>query len=269
MNNIDRLKLYEAANAAEGNWVKWESFGWHDQPADAEHWTIHYTKNRDSGITPCVNHEVFARELAPWEGEDVTREHHGHWAVGWVDGFAVRVRDSDGNITPAFIKLRSLLQRLEDYPILDEDAHSRETWETNLRNIELEGRGMVSARGRLRIATTKGRFPRGRERDGTMTNERRSYDRAQQARRVAKVARLSVADRYSLAAGRLVNTAIRFVREQVPSPRREALCAALYARAAYARAIVVAEGVGYAGELRLLRATREAAHATARVHVFI
>ena len=65
---------------------------------------------------------------------DVMEEHHNHWAVGWVDGYAIRVFRR-GRITKAFRTWHDLQSRLADYPILDEDDYSNRVYEATLENI--------------------------------------------------------------------------------------------------------------------------------------
>jgi hypothetical protein len=62
-------------------------------------------------------------------------ERHDHWAVGWVDGYALRVY-RDGAITDAFRKYCELRSALADYPVLDEEDYSRRELEATFRNIE-------------------------------------------------------------------------------------------------------------------------------------
>src|SRR5262252_5204943 len=97
--------LEDAAKGCAGNHRRFNSFAWHDAPDDDDKWTIVYTHNRDSGTLDRANAEAIAARLEPFtkgDDPDVVAEHHGHWACGWVDGFAVRVYASDGSITPAF-----------------------------------------------------------------------------------------------------------------------------------------------------------------------
>ena len=61
-------------------------------------------------------------------------EHHTHWAVGWVDGYAIRVYRR-GRITKAFRTCHDLQSRLADYPVLDEDDYSNRVYEATLENI--------------------------------------------------------------------------------------------------------------------------------------
>ena len=55
---------------------------------------------------------------------DVFEEHHNHFAVGWIEGYSIRVY-RDGRITKAFRTYYDLQQRLADYPLLDEEDYSR------------------------------------------------------------------------------------------------------------------------------------------------
>ena len=132
----------ELAAQAAGNWRSFESFGWHDQPHDAENFTIIYTHNRDSRLLEESNAAAIDAELEPFrEGDDpdVIAEHHGHWACGWVDGYAIRVFRQDGTITEAFQRLCDLNERLEDYPVLDDEDYSRREYEATLENIRSVG----------------------------------------------------------------------------------------------------------------------------------
>ena len=113
------------AKAAAGNWRRFESFGWHERPADAERWCVVYTHNRDSGSVDRANADSIAEVMQPFvDRGTVTTEHHGHWACGWIDGYAIRVFTSKGRITRAFRAWCELQDRLDDYAILDEEKLS-------------------------------------------------------------------------------------------------------------------------------------------------
>lgn len=107
-----------------GNHRKFEAFGWGARPEDDENWTIVYTHNRDSDALDRSNAHVIAKALADFPETDVRAERHGHWAVGWVEGFAIRVRNDKGELTPAFLAYAELATALKDYPILDESHFS-------------------------------------------------------------------------------------------------------------------------------------------------
>jgi len=119
--------LNEAARAAAGNWRKFTCFVWFEKPEEPDDWAIVYVANRDSGPLERANAKAIAIELEAF-GDDVREESHNHWAVGHVDGYAIRVY-RDGNITAAFAKWVEIQDRLDDYPVLDEDLHSQEEQE--------------------------------------------------------------------------------------------------------------------------------------------
>lgn len=100
--------------AVAGNWQKFEAFGWHDKPDNANEFAIVYTHNRDSDSVTRANANSIAAELAPFiESGDAIAEHHGHCLVGWVDGFALR-----GAAIGAY---NAILERLESYSVLDDE----------------------------------------------------------------------------------------------------------------------------------------------------
>lgn len=129
MSLSDYPTVEAAAEAFAGNWKRFDSFGWHDRPANADRCGIYYTSNRDSGCLDKSNEAAILAELEPFIGRTVFQEHHGHWAVGHVDGLCVVVYTKMGRITRAFRKLYELADRMSDYPVLDEDDFSRREWE--------------------------------------------------------------------------------------------------------------------------------------------
>jgi hypothetical protein len=153
MNYKTTLKEYAAEMA--GNWKKFQSFGWSDKPEMAEDWTIIYTHNRDSDVLEQSNANAIKREMEPFaEGDDpdAVEEHHGHWAVGWVDGWAIRVYGySKGRkiITKAFEKMYELQKRLLNYPALNEDDWSQREYEEKqavaLQTIQYSTRDLEEA----------------------------------------------------------------------------------------------------------------------------
>jgi hypothetical protein len=129
----------DAAKQAAGNWKSWTCFVWFRESdiADPDNWSIVYTHNRDSGLLDQSNAEQIAKALEPFTSghdPDVVMESHSHWAVGHVDGFSIRVY-RDGEITDAFRVYHDLCERLDAYPILDEEDYSRRESEATLDNI--------------------------------------------------------------------------------------------------------------------------------------
>jgi hypothetical protein len=116
---VDEARCEEA----EGNWQKVRDFAWFERPDDAEKWTLVYTHNR----------EAMKRFL----GRTAIKERHNHWAVGWVEGYAIRVYvKGTKRPTKAFETWCELQDRLSDYPILDEEDYSRREYEATRDNIQ-------------------------------------------------------------------------------------------------------------------------------------
>lgn len=136
-------------NAAElvNNWKKFDSFAIRDQEIHEGRF-IFYTSNRDSGLCDKSNEKAITEALDPFtttEEEDAEPDvipfGASHWAVGYVDGFSIRVFQADGKTpTPAFECLCELAASLDGYPLLDEQDYSDREYETTLENIGNEGR---------------------------------------------------------------------------------------------------------------------------------
>lgn len=117
-----------------GNWRKFDSFCWDraysggsEYLPDAGDFAIVYTHNRDSDTLTQSNAAQIAEALAPFmEGDnlDVIAEDHNHWACGWIAGYAIRVY-RNGEPTPAALAWEEIQDRLDDYPVLDEEDWSR------------------------------------------------------------------------------------------------------------------------------------------------
>jgi len=81
--------------------------------------------------------DAIAKALTPFTHEDdpdVVMERHSHWAVGHVDGFSVRVF-RDGDFTDAFRTYHGLVERLSEYPILDESEYGEREYVATVENI--------------------------------------------------------------------------------------------------------------------------------------
>jgi hypothetical protein len=133
--------LHEAAQQAAGNWQQFDSFVWWRKREidDPQNWAIFYTQHRDSGLLDQSNAAVISKALEPFalgDDPDLVMESHNHWAVGYIDGFSIRVFDSNGEITEAFRTYHELAERLDDCPILDESDYSERELEATLENIE-------------------------------------------------------------------------------------------------------------------------------------
>lgn len=140
---IDWTDVESAAHALAGNWRKFECFAWHrghDLP-DADNWLIHYTSHRDSGLLDQSNEHAISKRLDPFtqdDDPDVVFESHSHWAVGYVDGFSLRVFGTDGTITDAFREFVRIQEALANYPVLDEEDYSEREFQATLENYAIE-----------------------------------------------------------------------------------------------------------------------------------
>lgn len=142
---IDWTDVEEAARLLAGNWQKFTCFAWSRgyRLVDADRWCIWYTSSRDAGLLEQSNETVFNKRLAPFaEGEnsDLVFERHSYLAVGHLEGFSIRVFRDDGSITPAFEEFCRIKERLEDYPILDEQEYTEREYEATLDNFRSEMR---------------------------------------------------------------------------------------------------------------------------------
>ena len=126
--------LESSAKELAGNWQSFDCFSWHDQPEDADQFCLVYTHHRDSGLLDQSNAEAIRQAMEPFLDHDVFEEHHRHWAVGWVDGYAIRVYRR-GRITKAFRTYHELSLRLADELVLDSDDYSDRIYEATLENI--------------------------------------------------------------------------------------------------------------------------------------
>ena len=138
------LKM-RAAEMAD-NWRKWTCFSW-SEPMEGV-WAIVYTHNRDSTLLHRINAEVIGRTMASF-GEDAVPQRHNHFACGWIEGFAIRVYDEDGEVTKAFEAWESLCDKAENHPVLDEDlysaAESEELWKEVSEAVRRVARKFVEA----------------------------------------------------------------------------------------------------------------------------
>lgn len=139
MTTLGELDLHEAATKAAGNWRDFDCFCWHraSELEDADDWAIVYTHHRDSGLLSQSNAAVIDSAMEPFvdaDDPDVVAEHHHHWAVGWIDGYSIRVF-RNGEITDSFRTYHELAEQMSQYPILDDELFCRLEYEATLENI--------------------------------------------------------------------------------------------------------------------------------------
>lgn len=128
-----------AARELAGNWQQFKDFGWNAEPAvHPEDYAILYLSNRDSDCLEESNAAAILLELSEHsgsiaDGDEIEEQSHRHWAVGHVDGIVIRCVNEYGEPTAAFQALYAIAERLDEYPIQDEDDFSeREQATANL-----------------------------------------------------------------------------------------------------------------------------------------
>ena len=84
----------------------------------AENWCVVMTRNRDSDILTESNWES-ALEMLGGESDSVQIFRFGHWACGWWEALCVLEN------SPAQRIGEEIEERIESYPVLDEDDFSR------------------------------------------------------------------------------------------------------------------------------------------------
>ncbi len=141
--HIDWSDIEAATREMAGNWKKFICFVWYraSDLEDADRWMIWYTSHRDAGLLEQSNEKAINERLAPFaEGDDpdVVFECHSSSLIGYLGGFSLRVVRPDGTITDVFREFCRIKERLDDYPILDEQDYGEREYEATLENYRSE-----------------------------------------------------------------------------------------------------------------------------------
>lgn len=129
------------AEELAGNWRKFSSFVWygsHDLE-DPDDWALVYYSNRDADLLTQSNAHHIEASFAHFfncSSPYIKYEHHSHWGVGYVDGYAIKVHDKRGRITNAFRRWCEIQSALTDYPVLDEEHYSELEWDQSAKCIK-------------------------------------------------------------------------------------------------------------------------------------
>jgi hypothetical protein len=139
------------AEELAGNWTRFDSFGPGEdlRSLDTKNFCLVYTHNRDSRLADQSNSAVIAKLLAPHTvtpddapddyQPDAQEASCGHWAVGWVAGWILRIRKEDGSgeFTDAFQIYADCQHKMENiYPILDESDYSDREHDATCDNVK-------------------------------------------------------------------------------------------------------------------------------------
>ena len=170
--DCDWSDVESAAEIMAGNHRNFDSFAW--QRPDGDHdFCIVYTSNRDSGLLDQSNAAAIEAELQPYLNAirpNIFKQSHNHWAVGHVDGYAIRVYRK-GKVTAVFRKWCELQARLADYPVLDEEAYGTLGIRSHARQYRIRGVKVRENRGQpmtglLRSTRSSRRLTQGTSRTG-------------------------------------------------------------------------------------------------------
>lgn len=102
-------------------------------------WAITFSKSRDSGLIEQSNYDAIKGDLEDHFPKDVSDERFSHFAVGWVDHLLVRMLDKNGKVTKAGIAALEWKDKLERYPVADDEDYTRREFEATIDNIKFEG----------------------------------------------------------------------------------------------------------------------------------
>ena len=114
------------------------NFGYHGELPIGETYAFTIARHRDSGLLDVSNWEVITADMAKRFPDDCETVHCGHWAVGWIDHFAVRMLDEQGEVTPAGVAILEWQGALETYPVASDDDYSEREYTATIANIESE-----------------------------------------------------------------------------------------------------------------------------------
>ena len=99
-------------------------------------WAFTIAQTRDSDALVLSNFQTIWDDMFKRFPEDVENTRCSHWACGWVEYLTVRMLDSEGQVTEAGRAILKWRERLEDYPVADEEDFSRREHEDALSDVE-------------------------------------------------------------------------------------------------------------------------------------
>ncbi len=121
MNNyVENIEKY-----AKMATKKPEDFGYWGSDDMFDTWGFtNIDQNRDSDVLEKANFKFITEDLMGSFPEDYTIETYNHWAVGSVDRLVCRVYEEDRKtIALPFVFAMEWLDKLDDYPVADEDFY--------------------------------------------------------------------------------------------------------------------------------------------------
>jgi hypothetical protein len=141
-----KTTIEEFCKEMAGNHFKIADFCWDRRSDldDPQNWCLYHYVHRDSGLVDQSNGHVIETKMRPFVARGTAHlEHFSHWAVGWIDAVAIKVYSKDGTPTKAVTVLFDLLQKLDDYPLLDETEYCNREYDATLQNIRTQAIGLI------------------------------------------------------------------------------------------------------------------------------
>ncbi len=138
MRNYYQFKQGKSQNQIARELVKQSAhipnFGYHGDLDLGITWAFVFDVHRDSDRLERSNWEVISKDLLKKHPKTVEITNCGHWLVGWVDHLTIKMVDKNGRITRAGIDVLDWLEKLDQYPIADEDHYSNLEYTENYDN---------------------------------------------------------------------------------------------------------------------------------------
>ena len=133
MSYVENIEKY-----AKQATTKPEDFGyWGSEDMFVTWGFTNIDQNRDSDVLEKANFKYITEELMAIFPDDYRIENYAHWAVGSVDRLVCRVYEEGTDIiASSFYLAMEWLDKLDDYPIADEETYDKMIDDDNIDSIE-------------------------------------------------------------------------------------------------------------------------------------
>lgn len=99
-------------------------------------WGWCWATNRDADALTRSNYEVISEDLLKRFPRQVQTENYSHWLCGWVERICIQLKTKKGGITQAAEAAFDWYQKLEDYPVANEEHFSQTEQDECIEIIE-------------------------------------------------------------------------------------------------------------------------------------
>ena len=133
MSYVENIEKY-----AKQATTKPEDFGyWGSEDMFVTWGFTNIDQNRDSDVLEKANFKYITEELMAIFPDDYRIENYAHWAVGSVDRLVCRVYEEGTDIiASSFYLAMEWLDKLDDYPVADEETYDKMIDDDNIDSIE-------------------------------------------------------------------------------------------------------------------------------------